>query len=244
MNYSLKQIINSRSEQKKNIDKLDIWVFIVVRPISNLLTWFFLKMKITANTATGLSTIIGAMGTVLLIIPNKKYTLLGLIFINMWIFFDCVDGNIARTTKMSSKTGEFFDGISGYTFLAFLYIGIGVNVYNFYPLTFNGEDMSWMYMLIGSVASMACILPRLMDNKAKTMFVDYDSKITNKDDYSLVYKLGLNVAGVAGLSNPLMIIAFFTGTLNFYLIIYFFIQSGIGLLAIYKTIASVSKLNN
>ena len=243
MDYSLKQIVNSRTPHKKYIDKLDIWVYLVVRPVSNLLTWFFLKLKLSANIATAISTLIGFIGTFLVIIPGNKFSFLGFILINFWIVFDCIDGNIARTTSTSSSVGEFLDGISGYTFLAFLYIGIGTNVYNNYSLQINNVDITWVYLVLGAISSMLCILPRLIDNKAKVMFKDYHSSVSNKDNYSIVYIVGLNIAGVAGLSNPLLLVSFLTGTLNIYLVFYFLIKSGIGTLSIIKTVRGVLYLN-
>lgn len=241
MKYSLEQIINSRSEHKKYIDKLDIWVYLIVRPLSNILTWIFLRLHLTANLATLVATLIGFIGTVLLMIPG--HTLLGLILINLWIVFDCIDGNIARTTKTSSKIGEFLDGVSGYIFLSLLYMGIGVSVFHDYGLIIGSRNQAWIYILMGAVTSMACILPRLIDNKAKTMFTNYKSDVSNKDGYSPIFILALNISGVAGLANPLMIIAYATGTLNLYLVAYFCIQSAIGGAAVYKTLKSIIQLD-
>ncbi|MCP8850481.1 CDP-alcohol phosphatidyltransferase family protein [Latilactobacillus curvatus] len=244
MEYSLKQIIDSRTPHKKYIDKLDVWVFLVVRPLSNLLTWFFLKLRLSANISTAVSTIIGTLGAFLIMIPSTKFTLSGLILINFWIVFDCIDGNIARTTRTSSKMGEFFDGVSGYIFLSLLYLSIGVNVYNNYSLEISNVDFTWLYIAFGSITSMSCILPRLIDNKAKTMFSNYSSDVSNKDGYSIIYIIGLNIAGVAGLANPLLLVAYFTGKLNLYLVVYFVIQTGIGFLSVYKTMRGIVVLNN
>ena len=113
--YSLADIINSRSSKKKYIDKIDIWVFTVVRPLSNLLTWLFLKLRLSANQATFISTIVGLLGAVIVIFSESSIsTIIGLIVLNFWIVFDCIDGNIARTTHTSSKLGMYLDGISGY----------------------------------------------------------------------------------------------------------------------------------
>jgi phosphatidylglycerophosphate synthase len=238
--YSLKDIINSRDAHKKYIDKIDLWVFVVVRPLANLLTWFFLRLKMSANFATLISTIVGFIGAAVLIFGTTKWMLLlGLVIMNLWIVFDCIDGNIARTTKKSSPLGTYFDGLSGYSYVALLYTALGVAVFKHYNLEIGGVNYSWLYMLLGALTSMMCILPRLFEYKALSSFENYKSEITDKDNYSLFYIIGLNVGGMAGLSNPLMIVAFFGNVLNLYLIIYFVIQTFIGLYSIRKTLKNV-----
>lgn len=228
MNYSLRDIRNSRDTAKKYIDRIDVWVYFIVRPVANLLTWLFLKIRVSANTATFISTMIGFFGAGVLIFGTSgKFVLLGLILLNLWIVFDCIDGNIARTTKTSSLVGTYLDGISGYFYVSLLYTSLGVAVYKNYSLEINGQNYSWIYMLMGALTSMVCILPRLFEHKAQTLFSNYDSEIMDKNNYSIFYIIGLNVAGMAGLSNPLMIVAYVFNCLNYYLFFYFIVQLGI-----------------
>lgn len=238
--YSLKDVIDSRDAHKKYIDKIDLWVFIVVRPLANLMTWFFLRLKMSANFATLISTVVGFVGAITLIFGStNKMLLLGIIIMNLWIVFDCIDGNIARTTKKSSPLGTYFDGLSGYCYVALLYTALGVGVFKNYSLVIDSSEYNWLYILLGALTSMMCILPRLFEHKALSSFRNYKSEITDKDNYSLFYIIGLNVGGMAGLSNPLMIVAFFCHVLNWYLIVYFVIQTFIGLYSIRKTLRNV-----
>lgn len=235
--YSYKDIVNSRSEEKKKIDKQDIWVYIFVRPFSFLVTWILMRMKFSANQATFLSTVISIIGSILLVTQNKSQTMLALIILNLWIVFDCVDGNIARTTHKSSRYGEFLDGLSGYIFTIFIYIFISINVF-----LNSGYIYSWIYIVLGAFTSMATIFPRLIEHKASNMFSGYKREATDRKNYSLFYIVGLNIAGMAGLSNPLMIIFFFFDHLNYYLIFYFLIHFGIAILSIYKTVNRIKEL--
>lgn len=237
MDYSFKDIVASRNEEKKKIDKLDIWVYYFVRPISFYVTYILMRVKVTANQATLFSTLLSFLGAALLFSTNKIVTLFGLIVLNLWIIFDCVDGNIARTTKKSSKYGEFLDGISGYVYTTLIYISIGVNIF-----LNSSYDYSWLYIIMGSFTSIATIFPRLIEHKAVGMFTRYKREITNKNSYSLFHIIGLNIAGMAGLSNPLMIVFFLFDSLNIYLIFYFFVQSGIALYTIYKVIIQLKEL--
>lgn len=244
MNYSLKDIRNSRDSEKKYIDRIDIWVYFVVRPVANLLTWFFLKLGLKANGATLISTIVGFFGASLLIVgSSNKVLLFGLITLNLWIVFDCIDGNIARTTKSSSLLGTYLDGISGYFYVSLLYISLGVAVFKHYNFMINGINNNWIYILIGALTSMACILPRLFEHKAVSLFENYYSKITDKTGYSLFYIVGLNLAGMAGLSNPLMLIAYGMHCLNYYLVFYFTVQVGIFLVTFIKLMKNIFSKN-
>ena len=217
-----------------------MWVYFVIRPVANLLTWLFLRIGVSANNATLISTLVGFLGSGFLIFGSTtKMLLLGLIILNLWIVFDCIDGNIARTTKSSSLLGTYLDGVSGYVYVSLLYISLGVAVFRHYSLMLNGINYNWVYILIGALTSMACILPRLFEHKAVTLFEGYRSAVTDKTNYSLFYVMGLNLAGMAGLSNPLMLIAYSLNCLNYYLLFYFLIQTGIFVVTSYRLIRNL-----
>jgi phosphatidylglycerophosphate synthase len=236
MNYSYQDIVASRSPEKRKIDMMDIWVFIVVRPLSFVLTYLLMKLKVTANQATFLSFCLSIIGSILLATQSHTQTLVGLIVMNLWIVFDCVDGNIARTTGKSSLYGEFLDGISGYAYTSLLYLALATNVVIQNPIN------NWWVLILGAMTSIFTILPRLIEHKANNMFETYKRGITDKSTYSLFHVIGLNVAGMAGLSNPLMIVFFLLGSLKWYIVLYFFIHGGIAILSILKTIKNISKI--
>lgn len=238
MSFSMKEIRASRTPEKKKIDQMDLWVYFFVRPVSFYFTYLLLKLKLSANGATLVATVVGVVGAVLICSTNHWVALSGFVILNLWIVLDCVDGNIARVMKKSSKFGEFLDGVSGYIFTSFLYIAIGVHVYLNYSI-----ENAWLFIVIGAVTSLATIFPRLVEHKAQNMFDSYKSQITDKTEYSIVHIIGLNVAGMAGFSNPLMLVAFFVGWLNWYLLFYFIIHCGIACLTVLKTIVKVKKVS-
>ena len=112
MSYSLKQISTSLPKSKNKVSSF--WVRLWVRKFSYLVTWVCLKLHLSANTVSVLSAIDALAGCVLLCINNWVCMLIGVILINFWIVLDCVDGNIARILKKESRSGEFFDAVSGY----------------------------------------------------------------------------------------------------------------------------------
>jgi phosphatidylglycerophosphate synthase len=238
----LSDIKNSLSPEKKKIDKMDLWVFLCIRPLSFYFTWFFLKLGFTSNMTTILSTVISIIGSVLLIVDDWTIQIIGAVIINLWIVLDCVDGNIARYKRQSSVFGEFLDGLSGYVFTSVLYTSMGVSVFLFENHHFDLlNDEKWLYVLIGCLTSFFTIFPRLVDHKAHTLFKDFKSENTDRKNYNKFYIIGLNVAGMAGFSNPLLLVAVLTKTLNVYLLVYFVLHTGIALYSLYKTLKSVPK---
>lgn len=67
---------------------------------------YFYENHFTPNHITSLS-LICCMFSVILIV-NDYYILGGLLFFVSY-FFDCVDGSLARTYKMTSKLGDYYD---------------------------------------------------------------------------------------------------------------------------------------
>lgn len=229
--YTWKQVINSRTEEKIKIDNLDIWVRFIIRPISFVITYFILKIKMTANQASFLSMLISFIGLAFVLTFHENGLLWALCVFNFWIIFDAVDGNIARVTKTFSDKGTYIDAISGYLYLLILYITLGLGLY------YQINDVK--YLALGFLISIMTIFPRLILQKKAAMFGSDNSDVSSKKSYGLKEKIALNIAGPAGLMNPLMLIAYFTNTLQQYLIFYGIIQTALGVLTIFSTFRSV-----
>lgn len=231
MSYSVRDIKKSMPNEKVAIDKLDVWVYYFVRPISNYFTWLSIKLKLTANNASWLSIIISFLGMIVLI--NSQHILLGLCIMNFWIIFDCVDGNIARVTNTTSKYGVLLDAMSGYIFISVLYPSLGVVTNN---LTANNLLFDGEYIFIGAMISLVSLVPRLIQNKSVSLYGSTENDISNKENYTLFHKIGLNIAGPAGLMNPLMIVAYLLGYLNIYMIFYLLVHTLIAIYTIRNTL--------
>ncbi|WP_077329062.1 CDP-alcohol phosphatidyltransferase family protein [Virgibacillus siamensis] len=238
---TINSIRDSLPSKKNKIDKMDIWVYFIIRPLSYYVTWLFLKLRINPNMATVISIFVGVIGSILLISDYQYLRIAAAFIINFWIVLDCVDGNLARFLNKTSKFGEFLDGFSGYVFSTIMYVSIGMSVYFSENVVTIFYEMKWIYILLGCLTSIAIIFPRLIAHKAHTMFDNFKSKTTNKESYSLFYLIGLNVAGVAGFINPLLFVAILTQTLNVFLILYFIIHSLIALYSIYGTFVEIPK---
>ena len=73
--------------------------------------WFSVRLsrRIGPNTATGLDMIFGIAAAVLVLLD---YWLWGVVLIQLFGVFSCVDGEIARIQGRSSKIGDFLDTLT------------------------------------------------------------------------------------------------------------------------------------
>jgi len=89
---------------------------IFYRKVSTYFTKLSLILGISANQATLLSLFFLLIGGFFLIFTNIIALIISALFLILYNIFDCVDGEIARYTKTTSKIGKDLDFIVG-TFL-------------------------------------------------------------------------------------------------------------------------------
>jgi len=90
------------------------------RPLSILITPFFLFAGFTANQVTLASISCLLIAFALNITFGVNHIGLAALFIFIWALLDHCDGNIARFHKSESKEGDFLDTLGGYLFLFLL----------------------------------------------------------------------------------------------------------------------------
>ncbi len=92
---------------------------------------YFKKLKFTPNILTTLSLLFSVLG---LWLYTKKYVITGILLFMIGYFFDCADGNFARTYNMETKFGDYYDHISDFSKLVlliivlFFYINISLKI--------------------------------------------------------------------------------------------------------------------
>jgi len=100
------------------------------RRISIYFTNIFLKIDFSANKVTLLSLIFALLGGLFLIFTNIMYWVISALFLYIYLVFDCVDGEIARYNKSSSKLGAHFDFMVGATVHPYIIICMTFGIYN------------------------------------------------------------------------------------------------------------------
>lgn len=105
--YSLRTIVRSFSPTAAS----QPWMFrSVIRPLSFPITWFVLRLGMTANHATVTGLLVGVLGNALFIVGTRNAILAGVVCYVSFLIFDFVDGNIARVTNSATYWGKFLDG--------------------------------------------------------------------------------------------------------------------------------------
>lgn len=114
-----------RPEKRDEERRLDLLSVLVFRPLSFLVTPVFLLAGWSADAVTGLGFGIAvAMPTIAMAQgPEAAPWISALVFGNLVL--DCVDGNVARVTRRSSRIGGMLDGQASLLFWAGFFAAVG-----------------------------------------------------------------------------------------------------------------------
>ncbi len=168
---------------------------LVMRRLSIYVTKLFLKMNISANQTTLFAMSFSIAGGIFLAIGEYWYAIIGALFFNLWLVFDCVDGQIARYHGSSSAIGQIFDSMDADICYAILFISAGIGVYNSTPFTapfsflspiytFLGSFDPVIFVILGAIASLLKILSRFFAiklSKLPTAQISLNSKGLKND---------------------------------------------------------------
>ncbi len=207
--YNAKFFRNDMPEWKRKKDPILTRLF--YRPLSFQFASLFTKMGITANEVSYFSILIVIMSCIFLVIPNFICHVIGAVLVNVWLLFDCIDGNIARTVK-KEPFGEFADSVSSYILVALLCTCLGIVSYFDGGILFSKECI-WIVFL-GALASTSDTLMRLIYQKYKSnereladkkiIQLEYDKRKDNNQSNSLLVRIESDF-GVGGIL-PIMIL--------------------------------------
>ncbi len=97
-----------------------------MRRLSPYATRAFVATPITANQVTGLMIASGLLGALVLSLPGWPAALGATLLLQLWLLFDCVDGEVARWRQSRSSRGVYLDGLSHAVTQAALAAALGV----------------------------------------------------------------------------------------------------------------------
>ncbi|KYG30879.1 CDP-alcohol phosphatidyltransferase family protein [Alkalihalobacillus trypoxylicola] len=107
--FDSKKIIDYRNIAQVYSAKEDLWSWFILRRISIYVTILFIKLKLTPNMVSWLSFLGILSSGFFMVLSTPLSFFLAFISYNVGYLFDCVDGEIARITKRTSKKGFFID---------------------------------------------------------------------------------------------------------------------------------------
>lgn len=107
--FDSEQIIELRRNVQPYSAKEDLWSWYVLRRISIYITILFEKLKLTPNAVSWLSVLFVLLSGLFMVMATPISFILAFFAYNIGYLFDCVDGELARLTKKTSKLGFFID---------------------------------------------------------------------------------------------------------------------------------------
>lgn len=249
MKISVEDIKKSYSNEKKNSDRSEWFAYFLIRPISFYIALFFINMRISANSVTILSLFISLLGSGLIGFGDFKIRLAGCACLLIWLILDHVDGNIARYNNTQSLCGEFLDSLAGYFTIAFFPIFLGLAAY------FDDQSGNeWVFLLLGGIASITNILPRLVYQKfrlysdSKDGYREIISDSAKMRDVKLVRRFVFNLANnLLDPSGFLFVIVFavvYFGIIDMFLVVYALLGVLITAISTFKFSKRMYELSN
>lgn len=162
--YTVKYFYNALPAWKKKKDP--ILSQIIYRPLSFVFASLCVKLGISANTVSYVSTIEAILACSFFLWGTYECNIIGAILINVWLLMDCIDGNLARAVR-KQPFGEFADSSSSYVLVGLMGSCMGFAVYDQGGLIVE-SGCKWM-ILLGAIASSSDSLMRLIYQKYKNI---------------------------------------------------------------------------
>lgn len=120
MNSNNLKITNNNKIGRKVDDTLENPIDLILVNITSVLNPYYKSLHFTPNILTTFSLIISLLG---LYLHYKGYYIVGGILYFIGYYFDCADGNFARTYNISTIWGDYYDHISDLIkFSIFIYL--------------------------------------------------------------------------------------------------------------------------
>ena len=111
-----------------------MYCYVVQRRISLYISLFCVRKGITANAATGIDMLIAILAAWSL---SQGHYVSGVILIQIFGLWSCVDGEVARLTKLPSTLGDFYDTMTDRSAELLIFAGV------LYSMPTSAPNPSW-----------------------------------------------------------------------------------------------------
>jgi Phosphatidylglycerophosphate synthase len=243
MNYSLKDVYNSLSPEKRKAD--GTMTTILYRPVSYPASWLFLRAGLTPNAVTYASAAGCIAALLLALLPFSACHFAAIALFLVFAVLDCADGNMARTLGRKTVYGGWVDAAGGYLAYATELFSIGLSCFffsgDFIILPFSGGahvELPWgsaTWILLGGLASVSNTLMRLFHQAFKNA-----ENAAGIPSVPGAEKRFSEEIGITGYLPVLYLAGLLTGLLPFVLVAYTVIYSGGFLMTTAKQLRKVS----
>jgi len=198
-----------------------LWIYLILRPISFVLTPLFVNIGFSANavTALGLIPLLGGLAFIALGAISSLNFVVGSVLINIWLLCDCIDGNIARFLGQSSRFGRFFDYIVGMILSVSLPLCLGLALCladtEWSVVALRLDIPGWFWLLTGAVKLSASLFRHIVSLQIRRV-VGEDQAVDLRDPDNISIWTILPRA-IPSFQLPLLLVAALVGMLGFYL---------------------------
>ncbi|WP_371548234.1 CDP-alcohol phosphatidyltransferase family protein [Streptomyces sp. NBC_00554] len=97
-----------------------------MRALSLRVTRLMLGTSVSPNQITTVMVFAGVLSGVALLLPGLAGALLSVLFMQLYLLLDCVDGEVARWRKQFSPLGVYLDRLAAYLADAAVMVGMGL----------------------------------------------------------------------------------------------------------------------
>ncbi|MEU1211549.1 CDP-alcohol phosphatidyltransferase family protein [Streptomyces sp. NPDC005791] len=125
-----------------------------MREVSLRITRRLVNTKVTPNQLTYVMTVAGALAAPALLVPGIPGALLGVLAVQLYLLFDCVDGEVARWKKQYSLAGVYLDRVAAYLCDAAVLVGFGLRAADLW----GPGRIDWLWAFLGTLAALGAIL--------------------------------------------------------------------------------------
>lgn len=199
----------------------------LVRPISNIMTIPLISLGTNPTTITQISGLFAIFAFIgFLLLPGDLGFWLGWLSIFVWNVLDGVDGNIARYCEKTSGRGGVWDATVGWLAMVAFYSGMGfVTYYSYGNSIVDNYFPSFSYIVMGDLAGMCWIFPRLVMHKAiNTIGKESAKGIQDRQNFGLGKLVFFNVTSINGLAAVIFAICYLCGFMSICTCFYFIIS--------------------
>ncbi|MFF3582374.1 CDP-alcohol phosphatidyltransferase family protein [Streptomyces mirabilis] len=97
-----------------------------MRSLSLRVTRLMLSTRVSPNQITTVMVFAGVLSGVALVVPGLGGAVLSVLFMQLYLLLDCVDGEVARWRRQFSPLGVYLDRLGAYLADAAVMVGMGV----------------------------------------------------------------------------------------------------------------------
>ncbi|MFF2651760.1 CDP-alcohol phosphatidyltransferase family protein [Streptomyces sp. NPDC058045] len=146
-----------------------------MRAVSLRVTRLLLPTRISPNQLTVVMVVAGVLSGAALLVPGLGGAVLAVVFMQLYLLLDCVDGEVARWRRQFSPLGVYLDRLGAYLADAAVMIGMGFRA--------SSLGLDW-YVVAGLAAGIGVLL--LKSSSDLVHVARADSGMEKASDQSVV----------------------------------------------------------